>query len=250
MLPSWPLFGPGWAGYSTSVAATDESFRLIDVPCQKRPPWNVRRRIKNRYREVLSCLIVDQRWKCWRVIGLSEGRLQNPCCDAGTMIGWYRRFKALNPHGTLDYYLPSEGNFSEYVGMSGCDSLQWIPHLPVALDMIMVGGSLLTLVKGFWCCGGRLTRRTGMIRALQHSYYPKSSWRKSTYCELELGRTRYAMALSESHHVIFMDIHYIALYRIEPHFPPFRGKYSLYYPLVKNWYKCVLRCSCPSEALI
>jgi hypothetical protein len=29
------------------------------------------------------------------------------------------RFYALNPHGTLDFYLPNEGNISEYVGKSG-----------------------------------------------------------------------------------------------------------------------------------
>jgi hypothetical protein len=27
------------------------------------------------------------------------------------------RFAALNPHGALDFYLPGEGNISEYVGM-------------------------------------------------------------------------------------------------------------------------------------
>lgn len=28
-----------------------------------------------------------------------------------------RRFEALNPHGTLDFYLPSEGAISQYIGM-------------------------------------------------------------------------------------------------------------------------------------
>jgi hypothetical protein len=28
------------------------------------------------------------------------------------------RFAALNPHGALDFYLPGEGNISEYVGTS------------------------------------------------------------------------------------------------------------------------------------
>ncbi|KAF9516435.1 hypothetical protein BS47DRAFT_662714 [Hydnum rufescens UP504] len=36
-----------------------------------------------------------------------------------------RRFQALNPHGTLDYTLPSEGNISEYVDMITAHSSYW-----------------------------------------------------------------------------------------------------------------------------
>ncbi|KAF8334747.1 DDHD domain-containing protein [Cantharellus anzutake] len=36
-----------------------------------------------------------------------------------------RRFKALNSHGTLDYYLPGEGNLSEYVDMITAHSSYW-----------------------------------------------------------------------------------------------------------------------------
>ncbi|KZS90434.1 hypothetical protein SISNIDRAFT_475303 [Sistotremastrum niveocremeum HHB9708] len=36
-----------------------------------------------------------------------------------------RRFWALNPHGTLDFFLPSEGNISEYVDMLTAHSSYW-----------------------------------------------------------------------------------------------------------------------------
>jgi len=36
-----------------------------------------------------------------------------------------RRFAALNPHGALDFYLPGEGNISEYVDMITAHSSYW-----------------------------------------------------------------------------------------------------------------------------
>ncbi|KAH7099022.1 DDHD domain-containing protein [Auriculariales sp. MPI-PUGE-AT-0066] len=36
-----------------------------------------------------------------------------------------RRFEALNPHGTLDFYLPAEGAFSEYIDMVTAHASYW-----------------------------------------------------------------------------------------------------------------------------
>ncbi|KZT35133.1 hypothetical protein SISSUDRAFT_1064729 [Sistotremastrum suecicum HHB10207 ss-3] len=40
-----------------------------------------------------------------------------------------RRFWALNPHGTLDFFLPSEGNISEYVGKYLSTQINFIAYL-------------------------------------------------------------------------------------------------------------------------
>ncbi|KAG8931603.1 hypothetical protein FRC02_002478 [Tulasnella sp. 418] len=53
-------------------------------------------------------------------IELASGGLQG---NKGTKAE--RRFAALNPHGTLDFYLPSEGNISEYVDMITAHSSYW-----------------------------------------------------------------------------------------------------------------------------
>lgn len=51
---------------------------------------------------------------------LQGSRAERRLVYVPTLAQWMTgdiRFAALNPHGALDFYLPGEGNFNEYVGM-------------------------------------------------------------------------------------------------------------------------------------